>query len=243
MGMPPGRWGALSCGRAVAAASMADLIGGRDARSRVRRLPEKAAYERSIIYEILDATTLCHVGVVVEGRPLVLPTLYVRHGDSLLLHGSLSSLLLRSAVALDEICIEVTLLEGIIAARSTFNSSMAYRSAVVFGPARVLEDPEDAERALEALVEGVLPGRSAELRPSTETELRRTRVVEVRIVEASAKISQGPPEDEPEDVLGGSWAGTIPLITSYGSPIPAPDGKVGQGEIGLPASVRRLMGE
>ena len=223
-------------------AERAIQIGGQSARSRVRRLPEKAAYERDLVYEILDATTLCHVGVVVEGRPLVLPSLQVRRGDSLLLHGSLSSLLLRSAVALEELCVEVTLLEGIIVARSTFNSSIAYRSAVVFGPARSIEDPEEATAALDALVEGILPGRSAELRPSTEAELRLTRVVEVQIAEASAKISEGPPEDEPEDVLGPAWAGPIPLVASYASPIPAPDGRVGAGEVPIPASVRRLLG-
>jgi len=212
-----------------------------DERTRVRRLPELASYERQVIDEILDATSLCHVGVLRDGAPLVLPTLFVRRQGTLLLHGSVSSLLLRSAGQSDELCVSVTLLDGIIVARSTFNSSMAYRSAVVFGPGRVLEDPEEAAAALDDLVEGILPGRAREVRRSSESELRRTKVVEVTIERASAKISEGPPEDDPDDVAGASWAGTVPLLSTYGEPIPAPDGAVGRGEVPVPASVAHLV--
>jgi len=213
-----------------------------DERSRVRRLPELASYERQVIEDILDATSVCHVGVVRGGRPLVLPTLYVRRDDTLLLHGSVSSLLLRTAGASEEVCVSVTLVDGIIVARSTFNSSMAYRSVVVFGACRVLEDPDEARRALDDLVDGILPGRAAEVRASTESELRRTTVVEVLIDTASAKISEGPPEDEDDDVAGPAWAGTVPIVSSYGRPVPAPDGAVGRGAIEVPASINRLGG-
>ena len=212
-----------------------------DERTRVRRLPELASYERQVIDDILDATTLCHVGVVRDGAPLVLPTLFVRRGDTLLLHGSVSSLLLRTAGQAEELCVSVTLLDGLIVARSTFNSSMAYRSVVVFGPGRVVEDPLEAAEALDDLVEGILPGRAREVRRSSESELRRTRVVEVVMAGASAKISDGPPEDEPDDVRGSAWAGTVPLHTTYATPIPAPDGAVGRGEIPVPPSVERLI--
>jgi nitroimidazol reductase NimA-like FMN-containing flavoprotein (pyridoxamine 5'-phosphate oxidase superfamily) len=221
---------------------VADLIGGADEQTRVRRLPELASYERDQIYSIIDATTLCHVGVIVDGRPLVLPTLHVRQGDSILLHGSVSSLLLRSAPLLDEVSVAVTLVDGLIVARSTFNSSFAYRSVMAFGPARIVDDPAHAERALDALVEGILPGRSDEVRRPSTSELRRTRVVEVQIARASAKVSVGPPSDEPDDVLTDAWAGTIPLAQVWGTPIAAPDGEVGRGAIPVPRSVARLVG-
>jgi len=211
-------------------------------RTRVRRLPELARYERDAIYAILDATTLCHVGVVLDGKALVLPTLFVRQGDTLLLHGSISSLLLRSAVALDEICVTVTLLDGLVVARSTFNSSVAYRSAVVFGSARRIDDPAERESALTALIEGILPGRSAEVRPSSASELRRTGVVAVTIEGASAKVNEGPPHDDDEDIAGSAWAGVVPFRLVVDPPIPAPDGAVGEGRIEVPASVRRLVG-
>jgi nitroimidazol reductase NimA-like FMN-containing flavoprotein (pyridoxamine 5'-phosphate oxidase superfamily) len=221
---------------------MAELLGG-DPQTRVRRLPEFARYEREVIYEILDATTLCHVGVVRDGAPLVLPTLFVRRGDTLLLHGSISSLLLRTAAQIEEISVAITLLDGLIVARSAFNSSMAYRSVVLFGPARIVEGQAEAEAALEDLVEGILPGRSLEVRRSSEAELRRTSVVEVAIRSASAKVSAGPPQDDPDDIEGTTWAGTVPLVSSYGAPIRAADGAVGRGSVEVPASVERLLGE
>ena len=209
---------------------------------RVRRLPELAAYDRTSIDAILDSTTLCHVGVVVEGRPLVLPTLFVRHGDGLLLHGSISSLLLRAAPAAPLVCVTVTQVDGLIVARSAFNSSIAYRSVVVYGTARRVEDPEEVRAALTLLIDGILPGRSAEVRTSSESELRRTAVVEVAIDAASAKISEGPPSDDPDDVAGPAWAGTVPFRTVVGPPVPAPDGAVGAGTVPVPESIRRLVG-
>lgn len=218
---------------------MNDVLGGESDRSRVRRLPELASYDEQIIYDIFDATSVCHVGTIIDGAPLVLPSLHVRHGDTLLLHGSRSSRLLRSLVELPAVSVVATLVDGLIVARSTFNSSIAYRSAVVFGPARLIAGEERAT-ALELLIEGILPGRSAEVRPSNESELRRTAVVEITIEEASAKVSTGPPQDDPNDLIGGSWAGVVPLEVRWGTPQNAPDGAVGRGEISCPESVRRL---
>ena len=217
-----------------------DVIGGNSERSQVRRLPELAHYECHAVYGVLDATTICHVGVVVDGQPLVLPSLRVRRGDTLLLHGSKSSLLLRSARDSPSICVSVTLVDGLIVARSAFNSSIAYRSAVVFGPARLLEDLEERREVLDTFVDGLLPGRTAEIRPSSEAELRLTSVVEVTIVEASVKISEGPPSDDPDDIAGDAWAGVVPWRTVVDPPIPAPDGAVGEGRVRVPESIARL---
>ena len=134
------------------------------------------------------------------------------------------------------------MVDGLVVARSTFESSVAYRSAVIFGPAERIDDPDERSAALDQLIDGLLPGRSAEVRASTPDELRRTAVIRVRIVEASAKISTGPPDDGPEDVAGDAWAGVVPLVTRWGAPEPAPDGAVGRGEIPLPPSVRALEG-
>jgi nitroimidazol reductase NimA-like FMN-containing flavoprotein (pyridoxamine 5'-phosphate oxidase superfamily) len=216
-------------------------IGGTTDLSRIRRLPELAAYDRETIFRIIDATTLCHVGTIVEGRPLVLPSLHVRDGDTLLLHGSRSSRLLRSIVDLDSVCVTITLVDGIIVARSAFNSSIAYRSVAVFGPATLVTEPQEKAEALERLIDGIIPGRSGEVRASTESELNRTSIVRIAIDEASAKVSVGPPQDDEGDVAGSAWAGVIPQRTVLDGPIPAPDGAVGRGLIGLPDSVRRLI--
>ena len=135
----------------------------------------------------------------------------------------------------------VTLVDGLIVARSTFNSSVAYRSVVVFGSARLVSDEEERRSVLDALVEGLLPGRLSEVRASSESELRRTGIVVVDIEDASAKISAGPPEDDEEDVAGHAWAGEIPLVQKAGAPIAAPDGIVGDGLVEIPPSVRRFV--
>lgn len=213
-------------------------IGGTSPRSRLRRLPELGSYDTEEIYPILDATTLCHLATIVDGLPMVLPSLYVRVGRTLLVHGSRSSRLLRSMTESPSICVSVTIVDGLIVARSTFNSSMAYRSVSVFGPARLLEG-EEKEAALEKLINGFIPGRSSEVRPSSESEISRTSVLEVMIEEASAKISVGPPDDDEEDVEGPAWAGVIPFRVITEEPIPAPDGAVGAGTVPVPASVQQ----
>ena len=220
---------------------MGELIGGGTPRTRLRRLPELAHYERQAVYEVLDATAVCQVATIVDASPLVLPTLFVRDGDRLLLHGSRSSRLLRAMLAAPSVCVSVTIVDGIIVARSSFNSSMAYRSATVFGPAALLETDQERNSALELLIDRLLPGRSKEVRPSSASELSRTSVVTVAIEEASAKVSTGPPEDDEADIAGEAWAGVVPLRSVVETPIPAPDGAVGRGEVELPDSVRRLV--
>jgi nitroimidazol reductase NimA-like FMN-containing flavoprotein (pyridoxamine 5'-phosphate oxidase superfamily) len=216
---------------------MMDAIGGTSDLSRLRRLPELGSYDRAVIYPLLDATSVCHVGTIVDGTPLVLPSLHVRDGDSLLIHGSRSSRLLRSMIELDRVCVTVTQVDGLIVARSSFNSSVAYRSVTVFGPATLVEGDEERRRVLDLLIDGILPGRSSEVRASTPSELRRTMVLRVAIEEASAKISEGPPEDDPDDVAGTAWAGVLPQQVVLARPVPAEDGSVGRGEVALPRSV------
>ncbi len=215
-------------------------IGGESDRTRVRREPHKARYERDDVYAIVDATWLCSIGVIVDGSPLVLPSIYVRDGDSLLLHGSISALLLRAMEAGERVCVNVTLTDGLIVARSAFNSSVAYRSAVLFGSATRVEEPGEVERALDLLTDAVLPGRTEEVRRPTPSELRRTGVVRFTIEEASAKVSEGPPNDEVEDLEGPTWAGTVPIERSYGSPVLAPDLNDSVSPE-LPASVSKLL--
>jgi nitroimidazol reductase NimA-like FMN-containing flavoprotein (pyridoxamine 5'-phosphate oxidase superfamily) len=207
----------------------------------VRRQPHLSRYERSEIYEILDATNLCSVGVVIDGAPLVLPTLYCRDGDTLLLHGSQSALLLRSMLSTPQVCVSVMIVDGFIVARSAFNSSMAYRSVTLFGGAERIEDQADAERALEILTDAILPGRTGEVRPPLESELSRTTVLRFTIEEGSAKVSEGPPEDELEDLDAAVWAGVVPIMMTAGAPLPATDGAMTGGQIRVPTSVEALQ--
>ncbi len=220
---------------------MGGVIGGVTPRTRLRRLPELGSYDADVVYGILDATSICHVGTIVDDTPMVLPMLHVRHENRLLIHGSRSNRLLRSMTELDAVCVTVTLNDGLIVARSTFNSSVAYRSAVVFGKARLLENDAESSAALDRLIVGVLPGRSREVRPSHDSEMARTSVVEVLIEEASAKISVGPPDDDDEDVETDVWAGVLHGEFVYTGVTSAPDGPVGRGEVDVAASVTRLL--
>lgn len=193
-------------------------------RSRVRRIAEKADYERATIDAILDAGLIAHVGVTGDdGQPFVLPCAYARVGDDLLLHGSVASRLMRTAGAGAPICVTVTLLDGLVAARSLFHSSMHYRSVMILGEARVIEDPAEVLAALLALSDALIPGRVPEARAPSASELRQTRVVALRIDEASAKVSDSWPGDPPEDVVLDVWAGVVPLEERWGVPRPAPD--------------------
>lgn len=224
-------------------AEATDLVGGSSPRSRLRRLPELGRYERAQVYEVIDATSVCHLGLDLDGAPLVLPMLHRRDGDHLLLHGSRSNRILNAAAQAPAVCVAVTLIDGLIVARSAFNSSVAYRSAVVFGPAQLLTGAEEREHALDLLTDGALPGRVAEVRRPSPDELRRTAVLRVAIEEASAKVSEGPPAGEAEeDLEGPAWAGVVPLRSSWGEPEPARDGRVGRGEVALPPSIQGLGG-
>lgn len=209
--------------------------------TRLRRLPEKAVYDEVGIHAILDASNVVHLGCVLDGVPLVLPTLYAREGTSLLLHGSRSSRILRTALSMDRVAATVTLIDGIRVARSAFESSIAYRGVTLWGRCERVEDDEEARRCLDVLIDAVLPGRSREIRAALNREIALTSVVRFHIEEASAKVSAGFASDIEEDVETPVWAGIIPIVQHYGAAIDAPDGPVGRGEIPLPASVRKLV--
>lgn len=201
-------------------------------RSRVRRLAEHARYDRPAIDAILDAAIVGHLGIVdPSGQPVVLPVAIARRGDEVLMHGSVASRLLRAGASRAPMCLTVTHIDGLIVARSLFASSMRYRSVVVVGNGRRVED---TEAALVALSEHLVPGRADEVRRSSRSELARTMVVSLVLDEASAKVNDGWPDDPPEDVAGSAWAGVIPLQTVADPPEAAPDLRPG---IAVPASV------
>jgi nitroimidazol reductase NimA-like FMN-containing flavoprotein (pyridoxamine 5'-phosphate oxidase superfamily) len=187
-------------------------------RTRVRRLPKRGDYEVSTIEAIIDEALLCHVGFVVDGAPVVIPTIHWRSGDQLYFHGSAASRMLRSLRDGVEACVTITLLDGLVLARSAFHHSMNYRSVVVFGTARVVEG-EEKLRALDDLVEHVVRGRSAEVRSPNEAELRQTLVLALPIAEASAKIRTGGPVDDEEDYSLPVWAGVLPMALTPGEPV------------------------
>ena len=189
-------------------------------RAQVRRLPDRAAYDRETIHAILDEGLVCHVGFVSEGQPHVIPMSYGRDGDRLLLHGSSASRLVRGLEAGWPVCLTVTLLDGLVLARSAFHHSLNFRSVVMFGRATPVDDPAAKSAALRAISEHVIPGRWEEVRPPNARELAATAVLEVPIEEASAKIRTGPPRDDPEDLSLRVWAGVLPLETIPGEPVP-----------------------
>jgi len=190
-------------------------------RTRVRRLPQRADYEPETIAAILDQGLVAHVGFVVDGRPFVIPTTYVRIGGELYVHGSVKSRILLGAKASIPLCVSVTLVDGLVLARSAFHHSMNYRSVVVFGEARLLENTEEKRAVLTRLVDRFVDGRSEAVRAPNETELKVTGVLSLPLSEASAKVRSGPPLDDPEDLSVPCWAGVLPLSVSIGDPIPA----------------------
>lgn len=188
-------------------------------RTKVRRLPKRGAYDLETIRAILDEALICHVGFVVNGAPVVIPTIHWRDGDMLYFHGSAASRMLRALRDGVEACVTVTLLDGLVLARSAFHHSMNYRSVVLFGTARLVEDRDEVLRALDALVEHVVPGRSKEIRGPNEVELKATMVLAIPIDEASAKIRTGGPVDDEEDYALPVWAGVLPLTLAPQEPI------------------------
>jgi uncharacterized protein len=191
-------------------------------RTRLVREPQRAVYDRVVAYQILDEGFICHVGFVADGQPFVIPTGYGRSGDHLYIHGSAASRMLRNLDRGVAVCVTVTLLDGIVLARSIFNHSMNYRSVVVLGTAVAVEDPAEKLKALRALSEHILPGRWAESRQPNEKELKATLVMRLPIEEFSAKVRQGPPIDDEEDYSFPTWAGVIPLQQVPGTPIDDP---------------------
>jgi uncharacterized protein len=172
-----------------------------------------------VIAAILDEALVCHVGFVVDGAPVVIPTAHAREGTTLYLHGAPASRLLRTVAGGVEVCVTVTLLDGLVLARSLFHHSLNYRSVVCFGRALEVVDLVEKERALHLFAEHVLRGRAAEARPPTPGELKATRVLALHLDEASAKLRSGPPNDDPEDLELGIWAGVLPVALAIGTPV------------------------
>lgn len=188
-------------------------------RTQVKRLPKRGAYDRETIYAILDEAFICHVGFVVDGQPYVIPTGYARVGDDLYIHGSSASRMLRNLATDVDVCITVTLIDGLVLARSAFHHSMNFRSVVILGKAEMVEDQDEKNKALEAFTEHIIPDRWPEIRWPNEIELKATTVLKLPIEEASAKIRTGPPIDDEEDYAINVWAGVLPLKISPGVPI------------------------
>jgi nitroimidazol reductase NimA-like FMN-containing flavoprotein (pyridoxamine 5'-phosphate oxidase superfamily) len=188
----------------------------------VGRLPERARYDRDTIHAILDEGLVCHVGFVADGQPFVIPTTYARLDDRLVIHGSAASRMVKALAGGAPACVSVTLLDGLVLARSAFHHSMNYRSVVVVGRAIEIVDPLEKRSALEAIVEHVAPGRGPSVRPPSEIELRATRVVALPLDESSAKVRTGPPKDDEDDYALPVWAGEIPLGLSAGPALADP---------------------
>ena len=189
------------------------------------RSPDRASYDKDLVHAILDEAYVCHLGFVRDGAPVVLPTLYGRVGERLYVHGSTGSRPLRAAGQADPglpVCLTVTHVDGLVLARSAFHHSINYRSVVVHGLAYDVTDPEEKRQALDALVDHVVPGRSADSRPADKKELAATAVIRLDLDEVSAKVRTGGVNDEPEDLTLPHWAGVVPLHWTYGSPVADP---------------------
>ncbi len=204
-------------------------------RSRIRRNLDRGAYDRETLNDILDAGYMCHVGFDTEHGITVIPTLYVRDGNSIVLHGSTSSGMMRAVRAGKSLTIEVTHLDGIVAARSHFHHSINYRSAVVFGRSTEVSDVIEKLRGMELLVEHITPGRWNEARKPNDSEFVQTSVIRLDIEEFSAKVRGGGPGEEPEDLESDYWGGVIPVRTVLGAPEPDP---VNVPRMGVPDSIR-----
>lgn len=209
----------------------------RGARNEVKRIKERGHYDRATLHAVLDAGFLAHVGFVTDSQPFVLPMLYWRDGDSLLLHGSIASRLMNSLAGGIPVCVTVTHLDGLVLARSHFHHSVNYRSAVCFGTARIIDEVAEKTRALGYFVESILPGRAAESRAPDRNELAATHVLRVEIDDFSVKIREGGAKDDPEDRARREWSGVVPLRLLPQSPIGADDAA----DLTLPASVQRLL--
>jgi len=207
-------------------------------RTTLHRLSERGRTNRADLYAVLDAGLVCHLGVIVDGYPVVLPTGYGRVGDTLYLHGSSGNHALRTADG-NEICVTVTHLDGLVCARSVFNHSMNYRSATIFGTARLVTDDSRRLEALRAVTEQLVPGQWDNARQPTRKELAATAVLELPLAEASVKVRTGPPHDEPEDYDSDTWAGVLPAQLIFGAPEPDPDLQVG---VSVPDHIKALAG-
>ena len=190
--------------------------------NQVRRLPKRADYDRETVQAIVDASAICHVGFVVEGRPFVIPTIHARIGETIYFHGAPASRMLKTIQSGAELCVTVTHLDGLVLARSAFHHSMNYRSAMLFGTGRLVLDADEVWAALRAITEAVMPGRWADARQPSPAELAATKVVAMPIEYASAKVRTGPPGDDEEDYALPVWAGVLPLALTAQAPIDDP---------------------
>ena len=189
------------------------------ARTKLKRLPKRGSYERETIYQILDEAFVCHVGFTVDGQPYVIPTAYARIGDQLLIHGSAASRMLRALSWEADVCVTVTLIDGLVLARSAFHHSMNYRSVMIFGRAKIISDESEKLEALRAFTEHIVCGRWKDVRQPSENELKATLVLSLPIDEAAAKIRTGAPVDDEADYELDVWAGVIPLQLTSGAPV------------------------
>lgn len=192
-------------------------------RNRVIRHPERGYYDRESVYAVIDEALICHAGFVQDGQPFVIPTLHARDGDRLLLHGASTSRLLKHLEANNPVCVTMTIVDGLVLARSAFNHSINYRSVVLFGQGTPVRDPDAKMAALAAFTERLMPGRWGEARKPNATELKATSVVSIPIDSASAKIRVGPPKDDADDLDLPVWAGVVPLRQVAGEPESTPD--------------------
>lgn len=198
-----------------------DLI-AKTPRTTVKRSPQRGQYDRATIHSILDEGLVCQVAFVIDGKPVVIPTAYGRVEDRLYIHGSPASRMLKSLQQQIDVCVTVTLLDGLVLARSAFHHSMNYRSVVIFAQAEWVSDPVEKAAALKAFTEHVVPERWDDLRPMTEKEVRGTTVLALPLNEASAKVRTGPPVDDEADYDLPIWAGVLPLTLAPGAVVPDP---------------------
>jgi hypothetical protein len=189
----------------------------------VRRIPQRGVYDKAEVYKILDEGFLCHVGFATDGQPFVIPTGYARSGDRIFIHGSAASRMMRTMGGGVDVCVTVTLVDGFVLARSAFHHSLNYRSVVILGRAQALESAEEKMAALQAFTNHVLPGRWEEVRQPSEQELKATTVLELPLAEVSAKVRNGPPVDDAEDLAVPAWAGVVPLRGRLGTPVAMQD--------------------
>lgn len=188
----------------------------------LKRLPDRGRFDRETVYSILDEAFICHVGFVADGKPVVIPTGFARDGDRLYIHGSAASRMLRDLSGGIDVCLTVTLVDGLVLARSAFHHSINYRSVVIFGKAQLVDDDRQKMEALRLFTEHIIPGRWEEVRWPNEQEMKGTTVLAVELNEVSAKVRTGPPKDDEEDYNLPVWAGELPLNTIPGAPVDDP---------------------
>ena len=205
----------------------------------VKRMPERGKYDKESIYPIIDAALICHVGFVQDGQPFVIPTIHARHGNSIYLHGAKASRMLKYIASGEAVCITVTHLDGLVLARSTFHSSMNYRSAAIYGRGRLVEDEAEKLQALALITEHLMPGRWEDTRQPMPLEMNATSVVEITIESASAKSRSGPPGDDDEDYALPIWAGVVAIEPKFTL---VPDPKLREG-IAVPRYILEEIGE